>query len=106
MAKAAMATLYVDPTARFVNDLITSEIEVSESLLSRVWPSFSAADLLFDAGRTADLDLPEVDDDEDEDDEFRACDGEDDDVEIEFEADEDEDGFFANLSSWSPRKKG
>ncbi|GAA0580846.1 hypothetical protein [Caenispirillum bisanense] len=93
MAKAAMASLFVDPTARFVNGLITSEIEVSESLLSRIWPRFSAADLLSE---------PPADD---EDDEFRACDG-DDDIEIEFEADEDEDGFFANLSSWSPRRKG
>ncbi|MCA1939936.1 MAG: hypothetical protein LDL26_02960 [Caenispirillum bisanense] len=96
MAKAAMAPLFVDPTARFVNDLITSEIEVSEKLLSRVWPAFSAADLLFDEAANED----------DADDEFAACDGDDDDVEIEFEADEDEDGFFADLASWSPRKKG
>jgi hypothetical protein len=85
MAKAAMVSLYVDPTTRFVNSLITSEIEVSDSLLDRIWPRFSA-DLML----------------QDEDDELMAhadMDGD------EFEADEDEDGFFADLLQWSPRRK-
>ena len=89
MAKAAMVSLYVDPTTRFVNSLITSEIEVSDSLLDRIWPRFSA-DLML----------------QDEDDELMAhADMDGDEFEIEFEADEDEDGFFADLLQWSPRRK-
>ncbi|WP_404381884.1 hypothetical protein [Caenispirillum salinarum] len=89
MAKAAMESLYVDPTTRFVNSLITSEIEVSDSLLDRIWPRFSA-DLLIQDECEMMADAADFDGDE---------------FEIEFEADEDEDGFLANLLQWSPRRK-